>query len=58
MDAMVIALENELIASEKRADASSFSLNVRGATQTAFCSDCCGSNGDSCDPNDPYRTSL
>lgn len=26
---------------------------VQATTQAAMCSDCCGSNGNSCDPRDP-----
>jgi hypothetical protein len=48
------ALESKLLVRNQQASAMDTVFDmVRGTTQTAMCSDCCGSNGNSCDPNDP-----
>lgn len=55
MNAMALSLENDLIANNAQADLIDNAFNtVRGTIQAAMCSDCCSSNGNSCDPNDNY----
>lgn len=47
--------ENGLIARNEQAQsiAGIFVAVTNTVQQMAFCSDCCSSNGNSCDPNDP-----
>lgn len=55
MNALVIGMESSLI--ERNAQTgvvgSAFEA-VQNGLQDMFCSDCCSSNGNKCDPNDQY----
>lgn len=55
MNPMAMSLESNLIANNERADVlgTTFEAVERGLN-IALCSDCCGSNGNSCDPSDQY----
>lgn len=55
MNAMAVSLENDLITDNAVASVIGSTFDaVNGAITTLMCSDCCGSNGNDCDPRDQY----
>lgn len=54
---MALALEGDLVERNASADAIGAAFTaVQNGVQVMLCSDCCSSNGNSCDPNDTYPT--
>lgn len=58
MDAVLAANLLEQSFFDRNAKASvigtAYEMVQNSGQKNAFCSDCCGSNGNVCDPNDPY----
>lgn len=55
---MTLSLEADLVNRNAQALVIDRAFEViKNGIQVAMCSDCCSSNGNSCDPNDPYNQS-
>ncbi len=56
MNTMAMTLENSLVANNAMTDVIGATFNaVDQGINTLMCSDCCGSNGNSCNPNEEVQ---